>query len=84
VEGQFEPVVMPFRLMNALGTFQRMINHYVYPLQIKYGTKQFKVYLDNMLITTGRDDPPEMHNQIIHEWLEICHKYQLFMQIEKC
>ena len=45
-EGQSKPVVMPFRLMNTPGTFQRMINHYMCLLQIKYRTKRFKVYLD--------------------------------------
>jgi hypothetical protein len=61
-----------------------MINHYARPLQIKYGTKRFKVYLDDVLIATGKDDPPDMHNQIIREWLAICRKYQLFVQINKC
>ena len=83
-EGQYEPVVMPFGLMNAPATFQWMINHYAHPLQVKYGTKQFKVYLDDVLITTGKDDPPELHNQIVWEWLAICWKYQLFLQTEKC
>ena len=71
-EGQFEPVVMPFGLMNAPATFQRMINHYARPLQIKYGTRRFKVYLDDVLVATGKNDPPEMHDQSIREWLEIC------------
>jgi hypothetical protein len=84
VEGQFEPIVMPFGLMNALGTFQQMINHYTQPLQIKYGTKRFKVYLDNVLITMGKQDSPELHDQIICDWLEVCWKYQLFIQIDKC
>ena len=83
-EGQYKPVVMPFRLMNAPATFQWMINHYARPLQVKYGTKWFKVYLDDILITTGKDDPPELHNQIVWEWLEICQKYQLFLQTKKC
>ena len=84
MEGQFEPVVMPFGLMNAPGTFQRMINHYARPLQIKYGTRRFKVYLDDVLVATGKNNPLEMHDQIIREWLEICCKYQLFLQIDKC
>ena len=84
MEGQFEPVVMPFGLMNAPGTFQRMINHYARPLQIKYGTRRFKVYLDDVLVATGKNNPLEMHDQIIREWLEICRKYQLFLQIDKC
>ena len=83
-EGQFEPVVMPFGLMNAPATFQRMINHYARPLQIKYGTRRFKVYLDDILVATGKNNPPEMHDQIIREWLEVCRKYQLFLQIDKC
>jgi hypothetical protein len=84
VEGQFKPIIMPFGLMNVPRTFQRMINHYTRPLQIKYRIRQFKVYLNNVLIAIGKEDPPEMHDQIIHKWLEICHKYQLFVQIDKC
>ena len=61
-----------------------MINHYARPLQVKYGTKRFKVYLDDILIATGKDNPPELHDQIVWEWLEICWKYQLFLQTEKC
>ena len=83
-EGQYEPVVMPFGLINAPATFQRMINHYVRPLQIKYGSRRFKVYLDDILIATGRDDPPELHDQIVREWLEICRQHKLFLQPEKC
>ena len=83
-EGQYKPVVMPFGLINAPATFQRIINHYACPLQIKYGTKCFKVYLDDVLIATGKDDPTELHDQIVLEWLAICRKYQLFLQTEKC
>ena len=83
-EGQYKPVVMPFGLMNAPATFQWMINYYARPLQVKYGTKQFKVYLDDVLIATRKEDPPELHDQIVWEWLEICWKYQLFLQTEKC
>ena len=61
-----------------------MINHYACPLQVKYGTKQFKVYLDSILIATGKEDLLELHDQIVQEWLEICQKYQLFLQTEKC
>ena len=61
-----------------------MINHYMRPLQIKYGSRRFKVYLDDILIATGRNDPPELHDQIVREWLEICRKFQLFLQTEKC
>ena len=64
-EGQYEPVVMPFGLMNAPATFQRMINYYTRPLQVKYGTRRFKVYLDDVLIATGKNDLPELHDQII-------------------
>ena len=64
-EGQYEPVVMPFGLMNAPATFQRMINHYTRPLQVKYGSRRFKVYLDDVLIATGKNDPPELHDQIV-------------------
>jgi len=83
-EGQYEPVVMPFGLMNTPATFQHMINHYACPVQVKYGTKHFKVYLDDVLITTRKDDPAELHDQIVQEWLAICYKYQLFLQTEKC
>ena len=75
---------MPFGLMNALATFQQMINYYACPLQVKYGTKRFKVYLDDILIATSKDNLPELHNQIVWEWLEICWKYQLFLQTKKC
>ena len=71
-KGQYEPMVMPFGLMNIPATFQRMINHYAHPLQVKYGTKRFKVYLDDVLIATRKDDPLELHDQIVQEWLEIC------------
>ena len=54
------------------------------PLQVKYGSRRFKVYLDDVLIATGKDDPLELHDQIVQEWLEICRKYQLFLQTEKC
>ena len=32
----------------------------------------------------GKDDPPELHDQIVQEWLAICQKYQLFLQNKKC
>lgn len=61
-----------------------MINHYTRLIQIKYSTKRFKVYLDDVLIATGKEDPPELHDKIVLAWLEICQKYQLFLQPDKC
>ena len=59
--GSFEWCVMPFRLTNAPATFQRLMNIFLYLLDIC-----ILVYLDDILIYS---DTLEEHRRHIHEVL---------------
>ena len=40
--------------------------------------------MDDCLVATSPEDPPELHDQIITEFLSICHDKSLFLKATKC
>ena len=66
--GLFEPMVMLFGQCNAPATFQRVMDHILRPLKLKYPYMIF-VYMDDILIATPND--PALHRQIVHDVLDL-------------
>ena len=50
--GQYEPLVMSFRLRNAPGTFMRTMNQLFQDVQNKY-PGEVHIYMDNILVATS-------------------------------
>jgi hypothetical protein len=82
--GTFIPTVMTFRFCNAPLIFQRAMNRDLKPLKQKY-PNNFANYMDDVAI--GTDNSPEgqeLHEQIVHEFLDILKKHSYFLKVSKC
>jgi hypothetical protein len=82
--GTFIPTVMTFGFCNAPSIFQRVMNRDLGPLKQKY-PNNFANYMDNVVIRT--DDSPEgrkLHEQIIHDFLNILEQHLYFLKVSKC
>ena len=75
--GQFEYLVMPFGLCNALGTFQEYINESLREYLDVFCT----AYLDDVLIYSGREEDYANHVLRVLKWL---HQRGLQVDIDKC
>ncbi len=71
--GLFEYLVMPFGLINALASFQAMINHVLQ----NYLDQFMVVYLDDILIFSRT---PEEHEQHVHQVLATLEDAQLLVE----
>jgi hypothetical protein len=75
----FEPMVMFFGLMNALATFQLMMNHLFCELIDKgYVT----IYMDDILIHTLNN--PALHRHVVNNVLHILAVNNLYLKPQKC
>ena len=82
--GTFIPTVMTFGFCNAPSIFQRAMNRDLAPLKQKY-PNNFANYMDDVAI--GTDDSSrgrELHQQIIHEFLNILEQHSYFLKVSKC
>jgi len=74
----FELIVMFFRLINSLATFQAMMNDL---LRDMINTGDVAVFIDNVIV--GIETKKE-HNNIVEEvWRRIVEN-DLFVKLEKC
>jgi RNase H-like domain found in reverse transcriptase/Reverse transcriptase (RNA-dependent DNA polymerase) len=80
-EGLYQPNVMFFGLMNSPATFQKVMDCIFQPLKNKYPGMIF-IYMDDILITTIKDQA--LHEQIVHEVLELLEKESFFLKLTKC
>ena len=69
---------MPFRLTNALATFQLVINNALY----KYLRIFITAYLDNVLVYSSRT--LEEHIKHVKKVLRKLKEYKLYLQLGKC
>ena len=79
--GLYIPKVMFFGLTNSPVTFQQMMDQLFTPLKLKYLGLLF-IYMDNILVTTP--DDLALHEQIMHEVLNILERESLFLKLSKC
>ena len=79
--GLFEPMVMLFSQCNAPATFQQIMDHILWPLKLKYPYMIF-VYMDDILIATPND--PALHQQIVHNVLDLLKWESFFLKPQKC
>lgn len=79
--GQYEPMVMSFRLRNASGTFIRTMNRLFQNVQNKY-PEEVHIYMDDILVATPHDVP--RHREIVKAVLEVMRKESFFLKISKC
>ena len=75
--GTYEYLVMPFGLMNAPGTFQRIMNQVFFDML----DKNVIVYLDDILIFTKTEAE---HKSILNEVFHQLAHYSLFVKESKC
>ena len=75
--GKFEWLAMPFGLMNALATFQTMMN----TVLVKYNGQFCMVYLDNLLIFSNT---LEEHVKHLDKVLTQLAKHKLYAKPSKC
>ena len=75
--GTYEYLVMPFGLMNAPGTFQRIMNQVFFDML----DKNVIVYLDDILIFTKTEAE---HKSILNEVFRRLAHYSLFVKESKC
>ena len=76
--GTFEPTVMFFGRTNSPTTFQCMIDHIFAEL---IGQGKIIVCMDDILVFSAT---LEEHQQTVNKVLEILHKHDLFLKLEKC
>ena len=82
--GTFIPTVMTFGFCNAPSIFQRAMNRDLAPLKQKY-LNNFSNYMDDIAIgTDNTDSGRELHQQIIHEFLEVLEQLSYFLKVSKC
>jgi hypothetical protein len=79
--GQYEPMVMNFRLCNAPATFIRAMTRVFRTLQNIY-PREVLIYMDDILITTPND--LLRHRQIVREVLDVMRKESFFLKAVKC
>jgi RNase H-like domain found in reverse transcriptase/Reverse transcriptase (RNA-dependent DNA polymerase) len=72
---------MYFGLTNSPTTFQKTMDRVFQSLKNKYPGMLF-VYMDDILITTINN--PALHEQIIHEVLDLLEKESFFLKLSKC
>jgi hypothetical protein len=75
---------MTFGFCNASSIFQRAMNWDLGPLKQKY-PNNFANYMDDVAI--GTNDSPEgrrLHEQIIHDFLNILKQHLYFLKVSKC
>jgi hypothetical protein len=75
---------MTFGFCNAPSIFQRAMNRDLEPLKQKY-PNNFANYMDDVAI--GTDNSPEgqkLHEQIVHEFLNILERHSYFLKVSKC
>ena len=77
----YVPNIMFFSLMNLPASFQHMMDHLFDPLKRKYPSMLF-VYMDNILICIP--DNPMLHEEIMHQVLDILEQESLFLKLSKC
>ncbi len=75
--GTYQFTVMPFGLMTAPGTFQRMMNHIFFDLL----DKGVVIYLDDVLIYS-RD--VASHRVLLDKVFALLAKHKLFLKDSKC
>ena len=75
--GTYQFTVMPFGLMTAPATFQRMMNHVFFELL----DRGVVVYLDDVLIYS-RD--VESHKKLLDEVFSLLQKHKLYLKDKKC
>jgi Reverse transcriptase (RNA-dependent DNA polymerase) len=79
--GLYQPNVMYFGLTNSPPTFQKTMDRLFCPLKDKYPGMLF-VYMDDILIATNDDLP--LHQQIIHDILDLLEAESFFLKPSKC
>jgi Reverse transcriptase (RNA-dependent DNA polymerase) len=77
----YQPNVMYFGLTNSPPTFQKMMDCLFCPLKDKYLGMLF-IYMDDILIATADDLP--LHQQIIHDVLDLLEAESFFLKPSKC
>jgi len=78
LEGFFEPMVMFFKLMNSLATFQAIINELLRDL---INTGKVVAFIDNVIV---RMETEEGYDEIVAEIIRRMEKNDLYMKLEKC
>jgi hypothetical protein len=82
--GTFIPIVMTFGFCNASSIFQRVMNQDLKPLKQKY-PNNFTNYMDNVAIGTDNSSKGQkLHEQIVHEFLDILKEHSYFLKVSKC
>eukprot|EP00253_Pinus_taeda_P024427 PITA_24427 len=76
-EGLFEWLVMPFRLMNALATFMRMMDNILHPF-----TNEFVVVYSDDILIFSQSWEERLHH--IRQVLQTLQQHKLFANLEKC
>jgi hypothetical protein len=79
--GQYEPMVMNFRLCNAPATFVHTMTRVFRTLQNTY-PREVLIYMDDILITTPND--LLRHQQIVREVLDVMREESFFLKAAKC
>jgi hypothetical protein len=82
--GTFILTDMTFGFCNTPSIFQRAKNWDLEPLKQKY-PNNFANYMDD--VTIGTDNSPEgwrLHEQIVHEFLNILEEHLYFLKVSKC
>ena len=74
-------MVMLFGQCNAPATFQRVMDHILQPLKLKYPYMIF-ICMDDILIATLND--PTLHRQIVHNVLDLLEQESFFLKPQKC
>jgi hypothetical protein len=79
--GQYEPMVMNFRLCNAPATFVHAMTRVFRTLQNKY-PGEISIYMDDILIATPYD--LTCHRQLVREVLDVMREESFFLKVAKC
>jgi len=74
----FELMVIFFRLMNSLMTFQTMINEILWNL---INTEAVRNFINNIIVETKKE---ERHDKVVEEVVKRLAKNDLYIKLEKC